>query len=102
MIHLCTTCPDLDSARDIASAALQARLAACANITEGVLSLFYWQDAIEEEPEVHLLLKTRAAHVAALAQLVAEEHPYDLPVITWEEVGTTPEATAWLERETGG
>ncbi|SDI63859.1 divalent-cation tolerance protein CutA [Lutimaribacter saemankumensis] len=102
MIHLSTTCPDIDSARDIASAALQARLAACANITPGVISLFHWKGAVEEEAEVHLLLKTGAAHVAALAQLVAEEHPYDLPVITWEEVQTTPEAADWLDLSTRG
>jgi periplasmic divalent cation tolerance protein len=101
MIHLATTCPDLDSARAIASAALQARLAACANITPRVISLFHWDDAVEEDTEVHLLLKTRAPLVDELCRLVADEHPYNLPVITWEEVHTTPEAAAWLAEETG-
>ena len=101
MIHLATTCPDIDSARAIASAALQARLAACANITPGVISLFHWEDAVEEDTEVQLL-KTRAPLVDELCRLVADEHPYDLPVITWETVHTTSEAAAWLSEETGG
>ena len=36
MIHVSTTCPDLDSARMLACTALQARLAASANITPGI------------------------------------------------------------------
>ncbi len=102
MIHLSVPCPDLDSARTIARATLTARLAACANITPGVHSLFHWQGAIEEEPEVILLLKTRAALLDELVTCVTAEHPYDLPVITWEAVQTTPQAADWLAQETGG
>ena len=102
MIHVSTTCPDLESARDLASAALEARLAACANITPQLLSLFHWQGAIAEEEEVLLQLKTRAAHRDSLVSLLADEHPYDLPVITWEEVSAGSDAEAWGSEETGG
>ncbi|RAP41423.1 divalent-cation tolerance protein CutA [Rhodovulum viride] len=100
MIHVVTTCPDIDSARAIARAALDGRLAACANILPGVVSLFHWQGRIDEEPELQLTLKTDDWHRAALVALIAENHPYDLPVITWETVETTPEAAAWLTAET--
>ncbi|TDX22891.1 divalent-cation tolerance protein CutA [Rhodovulum visakhapatnamense] len=100
MIHVVTTCPDIDSARAIARAALDRRLAACANILPGVVSLFHWQDRIDEEPELQLTLKTDDGHRAALVSLIAETHPHDLPVITWETVETTPEAAAWLTAET--
>ncbi len=102
MIHLTTTCPDLDIARGLARAALEARLAACANITPRVISLFHWHGRVEEEEEVTLTLKTRAAHLSALKALVDDKHPYDLPVMTWERVETTPDAAAWLSEETGG
>ncbi|NDK34826.1 divalent-cation tolerance protein CutA [Rhodovulum sulfidophilum] len=101
MIHVTTTCPDTDTARAIARAALGQRLAACANILPGVLSLFHWQGRIEEEAEVLLSFKTRAAHRPALVALIEERHPYDLPVIHWEDAETTPGATAWLDTETG-
>ncbi|WP_305954959.1 divalent-cation tolerance protein CutA [Rhodovulum sulfidophilum] len=87
--------------RAIARDALGQRLAACANILPGVLSLFHWQGRIEEEAEVLLSFKTRAAHRPALVALIEERHPYDLPVIHWEDAETTPGATAWLDTETG-
>ncbi|WP_306153826.1 divalent-cation tolerance protein CutA [Roseovarius sp. MMSF_3281] len=102
MIHVTTTCPDLDTARGLAAAVVTARLAACGNITPGAKSVFHWQGRIEEEDEVFLTLKTRPAHRAAVVEMLTERHPYDLPVITWEEVESTPDAEAWLREETGG
>ena len=102
MLHLTTTCPDLDTARALARAALTRRLAACANITPGLVSLFHWQGRIEQETEVQLTFKTTGAQRAALTALIEAEHPYDLPVITWETVETTEAARAWLGQESGG
>ena len=100
MIHVTTTCPDLDTARSLARAALDRHLAACANITPGIASLFHWQGAVEEETEVQITFKASAATRSDLVSLIAEMHPYDLPVITWEEVATTPAAAGWLAEET--
>jgi periplasmic divalent cation tolerance protein len=102
MIHVTTTCPDLDTARDLASVVVEARLAACGNIVPGVRSVFHWQGRVEEEDEVFLTLKTRAGNVTAVVGMLQERHPYDLPVITWEEVAGTADAEAWLREETGG
>jgi len=40
--------------------------------------------------------------VNAVVEMLQGRHPYDLPVITWEEVASTPAADAWLREETGG
>lgn len=101
MLHVTTTCPDLDSARQLARAALEARLAACANITPGVVSLFHWQGRIEDAAEVMLAFKTLPERRTDLLALIGLLHPYDLPVTTCEVVETTPEAAAWLRAETG-
>jgi len=100
MLHVNTTCPDLDTARDLARSALTVRLAACANIVPGVVSLFHWQGETREEGEVQVTFKTRPGHRKLLVALIEDEHPYDLPVITWETVGTTTSAQAWMEAET--
>ncbi|TCP62370.1 periplasmic divalent cation tolerance protein [Rhodovulum bhavnagarense] len=101
MLHLTTTCPDIDAARRLAHAALNMRLAACVNILPGVISLFHWKSGIEEADEVQITFKTTEACRADLIALIESEHPYDLPVITWEEVETTEDAAAWLGEETG-
>jgi periplasmic divalent cation tolerance protein len=100
MIHVTTTCDTAETAKRLARAALEARLAACANVTPGIVSLFHWKGGVEEETEVSVTFKTTVARRADLVALIAAEHPYDLPVITWEEVAGTPEAEAWCQEET--
>lgn len=100
MLHVTTTCPDLECARNLARQALEARLVACANLQPGVVSLFHWQGRIEAEPEVQLVFKTTEALRPELVALIEAQHPYDLPVITWEPVASTDVATEWLLAET--
>lgn len=100
MLHVTTTCPDLATARLLAEAALSQRLAACANILPQIRSLYRWQGRIADDAEVQIVFKTTEARRAALIEVIAGLHPYDLPVITWETVGTTPAATEWLMEET--
>lgn len=101
MIHVTTTCDTMETARKLARAALEARLAACVNVIPGIVSLFHWQGAVEEETEVAATFKTNETHRDALVELIRRNHPYDLPVITWEAVGTTNEAARWCQEETG-
>lgn len=100
MLHVTTTCPDLDTARSLARAALERRLAACATLQPGLVSLFHWQGRIDEEAEVGLVFKTRPELRAPLVSLIEEMHPYDLPVIVWDSVETTGPAADWLLAET--
>jgi periplasmic divalent cation tolerance protein len=100
MIHVTTTCDTIDTARALARAALEARLAACVNVAPGIVSLFHWEGAVQEEQEVTATFKTTEAHREALVALILREHPYDLPVVTWEQAGTTPEAALWCEEAT--
>lgn len=100
MLHVTVTCPDEESARRIARAGLQDRLAACATLLPGAISLFHWQGRIDEETETLLLFKTTDARREALVALIGRLHPYELPVIQWQPVQTTAAATEWLLAET--
>ncbi|MBK5933826.1 divalent cation tolerance protein [Rhodovulum imhoffii] len=100
MIHVTTTCADLETARALARAALEARLAACANILPGVVSLFHWQGRVEEDAEVQITFKTTEVCRPGLVDLIGDRHPYDLPVIAWETAETTSDCTGWLSQET--
>lgn len=95
-------CPDLACARQIAEAAVTARLAACANLIGGVESVYRWQGTVETAQEVALRLKTRRDRLDALFDLIAGLHPYDLPAITaLPVVAANPGYGAWLAAETG-
>jgi len=77
------------------------RLAACANIVSGVRSIYRWQGKVEDEPEVLLVIKTRAELVESLARRVAELHPYELPeVVALEAVDGLPDYLDWVFAET--
>ena len=92
-----STAADLDSARGLARALIEERLAACCNLVGGLTSVYRWQGAVEEAAEVLLVIKTSAARLAALEARLAELHPYDVPelvVLTPERVA--PDYLAWL------
>lgn len=94
-------CPDLETAERIAEAALGRKLAACANIGAGVTSHYTWNGARETTPEVPLRLKTRATLFRALAALVRELHPYDLPAVLAERAAmVTEDYRDWVLAET--
>jgi periplasmic divalent cation tolerance protein len=73
------TAPDADTAARIARALVEERLAACVNLVPGVRSIYRWQDRVEEDAEVLLVIKTHAARVDALAARLRALHPYELP-----------------------
>src|SRR5690554_5734875 len=52
------TCPDRDTATRIASALVERRQAACANIVPGLVSIYRWEGAVQQDGEELLLIKT--------------------------------------------
>jgi periplasmic divalent cation tolerance protein len=79
MVH--TTCVDRAEAERLAAALVDERLAACASIGQEVVSVFPWQDRIEQERETPLTLKTSAAAYPDLAARLVELHSYDVPEV---------------------
>jgi periplasmic divalent cation tolerance protein len=73
------TAPDLPTARELARKMVEQRLAACVNLVGGVRSIYRWKDAVEEEEEVLMVIKTTDARFGALASWVGKTHPYDVP-----------------------
>lgn len=103
MIEVEVNCPDAETARHIARAAVEAALAACANILPGVESIYLWQGRIETEPEVALRLKSRAERFDALCTLITRLHPYDLPaIVALPVLAANPGYGEWLREGTGG
>jgi periplasmic divalent cation tolerance protein len=73
------TAPDLKTARSLAQAVLQERLAACVNIVPRIESHYWWQDKLERGAEVLLVLKTTKPKLVALEKAILARHPYDTP-----------------------
>ena len=73
------TAPNLKTARLLARAALEANVAACANLIPGLESHYWWQGKLERGSEVLILFKTTRARLAALEACIIKHHPYDTP-----------------------
>ena len=73
------TAPDLFTARKLAKAALQKRMAACVNLLPKIESHYWWLKKITSDSEVLLILKTTKAKLGALEKLILANHPYDTP-----------------------
>jgi periplasmic divalent cation tolerance protein len=78
-VVLCT-CPK-DHAERIARTILEERLVACVNVVAGVRSLYWWKDAVQDDEETLLVIKTPVENYAALEERLLAIHPYTVPEV---------------------
>lgn len=57
------------------------RLAACANVIEGMKSIYRWKGEVVEEEECILIAKTHYSKVKNLTDRVKELHSYECPCV---------------------
>jgi periplasmic divalent cation tolerance protein len=77
------------------------RLAACANLLPGMVSLYWWENNVERADEVVLIAKTRTELVPALTERVREIHPYQTPCIVSIPLQSgNPDYLNWIASET--
>ena len=102
-VSLCyVTAGNRDAAVRIGRAVVEERLAACANVFDGMTSVFLWQGAIEEASEAVLILKTRSELVDRLVERVKALHDYDCPCVVALPVdGGNQAFLDWIAQETG-
>lgn len=96
------TAPDLAVGAEIARRLVEEGLAACVNLVPGVRSIYRWQGAVQEDAEILLIAKTRAARVDALAARVRALHPHELPeVIALAVVAGSEPYLDWVRAVSG-
>jgi periplasmic divalent cation tolerance protein len=75
------TAPTEDKAAELARTLVEEDLAACGNLVPGLRSIYRWEGKVHDEPEVLLILKTRAPLFEALRARVVALHPYQCPEV---------------------
>lgn len=100
-VTIYTTVPHPDEAKFIAQVVVSEKLAACANIVDGITSIYRWQGKIEEDQEISVLFKTSVDLVPKLTERIQELHSYECPcVVAWPILDGSPDYLAWLKAET--
>ena len=83
-------------------AAVEERLAACANVLAPMRSIYRWEGQIQAEAETPMLLKTTAAAADRLGELILRYSPYDVPCILslrTDPCNCNPKYVAWAQGE---
>ena len=95
------TCANLEEARRIGRALVEERLAACVNIRQHE-TIYRWQGAIEQGPEIGMLAKTTRAGYPALEARVRVLHSYTLPcIVAWRPEAGLPDYMQWIAEAVG-
>ncbi len=91
------TCPNQESAENIANHLINQKLAACVNIIPGVTSVYEWQGKVESSQEHMLFIKTHRDKYDEIERVISNIHPYELPeIITVSIERGLPDYLQWI------
>lgn len=95
-----TTVAEPEIARRLADGLLEKRLAACVQSLP-IHSAYRWKGALQREPEILLLIKTKAALYPEVEAFIRSAHSYETPEIVWLPIAAGFAGyLAWLGAET--
>jgi periplasmic divalent cation tolerance protein len=98
MLVVLTTFATEDDAARVVRALVEERLIACGNLLPGARSIYRWKEAVADEREVVVLMKTRKQDWTALLSRLHELHPYETPeCLALRVAAGAPRYMAWLE-----
>jgi periplasmic divalent cation tolerance protein len=95
------TAADKRQAMKIAKVAIEARLAACANVLPNIRSVYCWNGKLIVGQEVLVMLKTTEHRYRALEKSIMALHSYEVPeVIAIQITKGSQQYLGWVVSET--
>jgi periplasmic divalent cation tolerance protein len=102
VVTVIMTAPDSETAEALGRTLVTERLAACANVVPGIVSMYWWDDEVQRDNEAMVILKTVRQKAQALEARAVELHPYDVPeVLVLPVTGGHAPYLAWVGDEGG-
>lgn len=100
VVILCSVAETSDAHR-IAEHLVNAHLAACVSITPKAVSVYRWQDKVEQAQEHNLVIKTSGAARDRCIEAIRSLHPYEVPeIIAVPIVAGLADYIDWIKAET--
>ena len=76
MLVVLTTAPNEEEANRLAQSIVDSKLAACVQILPKMRSVYFWEGAVQTEPEHLLLIKTLEEKFDTLSEFIKKNHSY--------------------------
>ncbi|HEY1915173.1 MAG TPA: divalent-cation tolerance protein CutA [Streptosporangiaceae bacterium] len=100
-VQVQTTTDSRAEAIALGRAAVEARLAACAQVAGPIASTYWWEGSIERAEEWLVLLKLPADRFAELSAFLTEHHSYDEPeIVALPIIAGSAGYLGWIQDET--
>lgn len=94
-IIILSTAPGRESAKKIADALIEHRLAACVQLFPTMESVYRWDGRVESDSECQIVIKTTHLAQEAAFNKVSELHPYAVP--QWLVINDVDGSAAYLQ-----
>ena len=92
------TTPNRAVSAKLSKLAVHGKMAACVNIIPGLKSRYWWKGRIETAREELLVIKTNAAKLQKLKEVIRKNHPYTVCEILALPVSDgNPPYLKWLQ-----
>jgi len=96
-----TTIDSVEAAEQLAHKIVEARVGACAQVVGPIKSVYWWDGAVQSEPEWQIWVKTTRDQLDALIAHIQANHSYDVPeIVATPIIGGNPAYLEWVTNET--
>lgn len=99
-LQVTTTIDSQEDAQTLARAVVEARLAACAQVSGPIDSTYWWEGALDTDREWVCSMKTTEQLFEALVEFITENHGYETPEIIATPITANREYLEWMAAET--
>ena len=97
LILVLTSEANRTTADALAKEILNQRLAACVSLRE-IKSHFWWDDKLQEDNEVQLLIKTTKSQLHNLLETINKLHTYQTPELLYWSASASQPYLQWAEK----
>lgn len=102
-VEVHSTTDSREEAERICAVVVEARLAACAQVSGPIRSTYWWQGKIEQADEYFLMMKTTRDKFDALAKMIRDNHSYEVPdIVAVSLADGISDYLRWISAETRG
>ncbi len=103
LLCVVTTCGTKEDADSLARLVVERHIAACAQVSGPITSIYWWKGQMEEEQEWQVRFKILASSYQLVQDAIRKNHPYELPqIVAFGIEEALPEFAQWVAENSEG